>query len=211
MISDAALDRLLIALVKELREAPGAPSEEASDLGHRLVGALVDCRGPLRPAVERLEALFLEANTSQRRFIVDVVLEHVFEVENVRSAFLHWQARAPLSEAFEEAEAWAAPIRRERSRLLDLARRVAVELEARGARVSSVEASGIGTEAVVMSVARHPNRRLEKLVIHGDFEADKLSRASALAYALDERNWYPNEYVEGEYCVAVPDETPTPD
>ena len=183
----------------------GWPSATAFDAGTDLALRLLRKEEPTpRVVVKQLEALYLQSDPEQRRFIVDVILEHAFEDEAVRSHFESWRERPGLAEAYEEAETWAQPLRKQREWLLELARRCAGEMRARGGEVLALEPAPMGSEAVEIHWRRSPEAPPQKLVLFADPETSLPQADDALSYALDEGHWQESDYLDNEWWVAIP-------
>lgn len=195
----------LAVLRRELGATSGWPSATAFDAGTDLAGRLLRKEEPT-PAVlvQELETLYLQGDPEQRRFIVDVILEHAFEDEEVRAHFESWRERPGLAEAYEEAEIWAQPLREQRKWLLKLARRCAEEMHARGGEVVAVEPAPMGSEAVEIHWRRRPGDRLQTLVLFSDPETSLSQADDAMSYALDEGHWQESEFLDNEWWVAIP-------
>jgi hypothetical protein len=194
----------LEALKQELTAAKGQPSSRAFEIGSSLVARLLRKEGDATPIVGELARLYRRADDDQRRFIVDVILEHLFEDDSLRREFLEWREEAPLAEAYEEAEEWAKAIRQEKKRLLGLARQLAGHLRAEGAEVLEVEPLGFGSEAIKIRFRRKPDAQPEQAFLVSDPDSTAQEDSTALALALDEAHWIRSPDFEDDWIVRVP-------
>ncbi len=167
-----------------------------------------DCLGILERS---LESQYLESGESTRRFLVDSVLEHLFEDIFLRDRFESWKRNPVLGCAYEEAEAWASGVRVKRDFLLDVSN-ACVERSRRDGYTLCVEKAipGVDTVAVVFEDGRFmgcrlvldcSNALLESL--QDDEESSLLSLSRLVDYALDDNNWSSSEYCREEFCVTL--------
>jgi hypothetical protein len=73
-------------------------------------GAWIDTEVPrdhIELLTNHLATLYMNGNSSQRRCVVDAVLEHLFEDKKIVSAFSAWASDKALSVAYSEALMWA--------------------------------------------------------------------------------------------------------
>jgi hypothetical protein len=161
---------------------------------------------------EVLARLYRTGNGSQRRCIIDAVLEHSFENPELLRFFADWQSQSDLLDAFNEAQEWAERITRKRSLLRRVAESVAQQLVLKS-KIRAMREPEVGTDTIVLEFNEPIEARTE-LVIDCDDEliasAENLDRNEApqfiarLAnYVSDSAHWAPGEHLATQWWVVI--------
>jgi hypothetical protein len=151
----------------------------------------------------------LAGDDQQRRYIVDGILEHLFESEVIERHFSEWQKDAELQKPFAEAHAWADVLRTKRAFLLEIAQYCVEEMIRAGFRDPRIMKPEIGIDSTQIAwdddgetVSLILDCRPDLAANSGEDTAAKLLMAK---YAADPRHWTPDEYAPWQKWVHLPD------
>jgi hypothetical protein len=163
---------------------------------------------------EVLAALYRGGDESQRRCVVDGVLEHLFENKEIRQLFASWQLQSDLLPAFEEAAKWSERILRKRALLHSVAEGTAQRLLSKGIKIRSRDKMEVGTDTVVLEFDEQTEARSELVIDCDDELLGVLERLNPDAtanfleslsdYAADSTHWSPGEHIASQLWVNIP-------
>lgn len=171
----------------------------------------------LTRAKEVLAVLYRNGQESQRRSVVDGVLEHLFEIPEIQRLFANWQSQSDLLPAYEEAAAWSEHVLLKRSLLHRVAESTAQQLVSQGAKIRAIGKPEVGTDTVVLEFDE-PTQARGELVIDCDHKLigvlenlnpDAAAKfiESLASYAADPTHWVPGEHISSQLWVRIPPST----
>ncbi|MEA2417185.1 MAG: hypothetical protein QOI58_3842 [Thermoanaerobaculia bacterium] len=146
----------------------------------------------LRLARQFLRDQYRSGDEGQRGCIITGVLEHLFEIDDVRTLFADWQRDPEMMRAFERAEAWSTWVAAHAQSLDAVTSRAAELLKERGFKDVVVSKAAIGT---IMPAVLWENGEEHQLSISCDeewlntFKETKLNIEEAARFATNSNNW----------------------
>lgn len=172
--------------------------------GREFVQFIANDRPLIESAKPTLAELYKQGGDPVRRYLVDGILEHLFEFTGVEELFCDWRSDDELVVAFREAADWAGPIRRKRAFLTRVAELSAEILRVRGvpAEVMPVE---IGIDSI--SLALKGISATEQLIVDCEGElvakyaTDEVAQAQLAKYAAEYTHWVPDDYAPWQQWV----------
>ena len=175
-----------------------------------MVAQLLDNAEAIKRAKVEITRLYREGDDAQRRYIVDGILEHLFEGSGVEEIFSEWPSDPELQTAFTEAHKWAVSLRKKRQLLTRVATQCIQQMRAYGIANARVKAPEIGIDSV--EIEWHHDQVDAHLIIDcsHEFVAKVVSDGSAelrlAKYAADPTHWTPDEYAPWQQWVFLADE-----
>lgn len=173
---------------------------------HEVVHVLLHDRALLQSVKPVLAALYRDGDESQRRCVVNGILEHLFESSGVIDLFGDWSSDSGLSSAYTEAQVWSVWIIKKRAFLTHVASLCVDELRRYGidARLNNAQ---IGIDSIDIEWG-DPNDP-EHLVLDCDdevverFRDDLTAQVSLAKYATDRKHWREDEYAAWQHWVEL--------
>jgi hypothetical protein len=185
--------------------ARAADYVKARDVVQRLLGnrSLVEIAKPI------LAKLYLEGAQAQKRFVIDGILEHLFEAPGIGGLFSEWLADTDLNVAFVEAQKWAEPMARKQSFLGQVAAICAEEMRHHGFADARVKEPEIGVDSI--EIEWSGGEDCERLILDCDYEVvekftfDIAAQLRLAKYAADRSRWTLDEYAPWQHWVTLRD------
>jgi hypothetical protein len=191
-----------MTIVEELAKAVAARDYVT---GRTIVSILTNQQDQIDAAKTSLAHLYLAGGDQQRRYIVNGVLEHLFESEAIERRFLDWQNDIDLQNPFAEAHAWADVLRTKRAFLLEIARYCVEEMIRAGFRNPRVMKPEIGVDSSQIEWD-HEGETASLILdcrpdLAGSAREDMAVKLLMAKYAADPRHWTPDEYAPWQQWV----------